>query len=256
MKPHNVKASKHRGAWGLGLGAWGLGVVASVRRWHTVLASSPKTQVTSLDTFRRLDVCLRRGFNLVEMLIALAITAALLSAVMVALRASFVAYQTTTEVASTHTISRLIMSRMLTMIRTGREFGPYPLDPLQNLITSDFIQFTTPDGQVITLEWKEQPDEVNGFPVGEALYVTVEDGVNPPATNLLLEGVKAQYDNSSPPERIKPFTLFYEKGRVLYRATIDLTVVPDDNMSVELDGENTEVLRLVASAMPRMETRE
>jgi len=61
----------------------------------------------------------RRGFNLIEMLIALAITAALLSATMVALDASFMAYQTTTEVASTHTISRLVMLRLMTLIRTG-----------------------------------------------------------------------------------------------------------------------------------------
>ena len=46
----------------------------------------------------------------------------------------------------------------------------------------------------------------------------------------------------------------YEKGRHLYRATIDLMVVPDDNMSVMLDGNNTETIRLVASAMPRLET--
>jgi prepilin-type N-terminal cleavage/methylation domain-containing protein len=198
----------------------------------------------------------RRGFNLVELLIALAITAALMAAVMVALRASFMAYQATTEVASTHTISRLIMSRMLTMIRTGSEFGPYPVNPLDTLITSDEMQFKMPEGEIVTLTWREDPDGVNGFPVGEALYVTVDDGVNPPATNLLLEGVKAQYDSSDPPERIKPFTLFYEKGKILYRATIDLAVVPDDNMSVELDGQNTEVIRLVASAMPRMETRQ
>ena len=198
----------------------------------------------------------RRGFNLVELLIALAITAALLAAVMVALRASFVAYQTTTEVASTHTISRLIMSRMLTMIRTGSEFGPFPVDPLETLITSDEMQFMMPEGEIVTLTWRETADEANGFPEGEALYVTIDDGVNTPSTNLLLEGVKPQYDTSSPPERIKPFTLYYEKGRTLYRATIDLAIVPDDNMSVELDGQNVEVIRLVASAMPRMETRE
>ena len=47
----------------------------------------------------------RRGFNLLEMLIALALTAALMAATMVALDASFMAYQTTTELASTHTAS-------------------------------------------------------------------------------------------------------------------------------------------------------
>jgi hypothetical protein len=80
------------------------------------------------------------------------------------------------------------------------------------------------------------------------------DGGGTTTTNLLLEGVKAQYiPNTNPPERIPPFTLQYEKGRTLYRATIDLTVVPDDNMSVQLDGSNMDVIRLVASAMPRLE---
>ena len=42
---------------------------------------------------------------------------ALLVSVMMALHASFMAYQSTTEVASTHTIARLVMHRMLTLIR-------------------------------------------------------------------------------------------------------------------------------------------
>ena len=78
--------------------------------------------------------------------------------------------------------------------------------------------------------------------------------MNPPAPYLLLEGVRAQYDYATPPNRIKPFTMQYEKGRILYRATIDLAIVPDDNMDVQLDGANQQVIRLVASAMPRMET--
>lgn len=197
----------------------------------------------------------RRAFNLVELLIALAITAALLSAVMVALHTTVLAYQTTTEEASTQTISRLIMNRMLTMIRTGREFGPYPNNPLESIVTSDFIQFRTLDDRVITLEWKEEPDPVNGFPRGEALYVTVDNGTTQ-ATNVLLEGVKPQFvqAGNEPPERVRPFRLQFEKGRKLHRATIDLAVVPDDNMSVQLDGDNTGVIRLVASAMPRIET--
>ena len=34
---------------------------------------------------------------------------------------------------------------------------------------------------------------------------------------------------------------------------MDITIVPDDNMSVELDGDNQQQIRLVASAMPRIE---
>ena len=178
----------------------------------------------------------RRAFNLVELLIALAITAALLGAVMVALDACFTAYQTTTEVASTHTISRLAMNRMLTLIRTGSEFGPFPLDPLDTVVESNEIDFLTPDGDVMTLEWDE--DE-------EALFIVLG-----PDRFLLLEGVIAQFDETSG-DQIMPFTLEFERGRILHRATIDLSVVPDDNMDVTMDGVNTEVIRLVASAMPR-----
>ena len=186
----------------------------------------------------------RRGFNLVEMLIALAITAALLTATMVALDASFMAYQATTEEASTHTISRLIMNRMLTLIRTGQEFGPFPVNPQDSLVQDDFIQFLTPNGEVLELRWVE---------LEEALYVIRDPGGIDEEWHLLLEGVVRQDDPNNPGDYIRPFTLEYKLGRRLYRATIDLTVVPDDNMSVTLDGDNQRVIRLVASAMPRTE---
>ncbi len=180
------------------------------------------------------------------MLIALAITAALLTATMVALDASFMAYQTTTEVASTHTIGRLALHRMLALIRTGSEFAPVPGDPHDTVLTSTFIDFRLPgdDGDVISIEWNEDD---------EALYVV--DGGSGGTPYLLLEGVIAQFDPNTG-EQVMPFTLEYEKGFQLYRATIDLLIVPDDNMSVELDGENTQEIHLVASAMPRMSAYE
>ena len=183
---------------------------------------------------------MRRAFNLVEMLIALAISAALLTATMVALDASFMSYQSTTEVASTHTISRLVMHRMLTLIRNGDEFGPVPVVPTTTIVESDFIEFMTPDGDVLALEWVEDD---------EALYAIIDPGGAGEEQHLLLEGVVAQYDSDG--ELISPFTLEYELGRKLGRATIDLSIVPDDNMSMQLDGDNTQAIRLVATAMPR-----
>ncbi|MHC5028758.1 MAG: prepilin-type N-terminal cleavage/methylation domain-containing protein [Planctomycetota bacterium] len=191
----------------------------------------------------------RRGFNLVEMLLALAISAALLTATMVALRASFNAYQRTTEMASTHTISRLAMHRMLTLIRTGQEFGPFPLDPLETVVESDEIQFMTGSGAVMRLVW-------NGpGPLGDAalednsLYVDFDGQMH-----LLLGGVIAQYDpvgSSDEADRIPPFTLEYESGRLLYRATINLMIEPDDNLSTDIDQSGMQQIHLVASAMPR-----
>ena len=195
----------------------------------------------------------RGGFNLIEMLIAMAITSALLSATMVALDASFMAYQTTTEVASTHTISRLAMLRMMTLIRTGQEFGPFPINPQDSIVESTEIEFLTPTGQLVRIEWFETPDADHA--VGNALYVAVGNLVGNVVVwedpQLLLEGVIPAFDEFN--LQIAPFTLEYEFGRKLYRATVDITIVPDDNMSVELDGNNQQEIRLVASAMPRIE---
>lgn len=184
----------------------------------------------------RLAASRRRAFNFVEMLIALSISAMLLTATLVALDASFRAYQQTTEVASTHTIGRLAMHRMLTLVRTGTEFGPFPLNPRDSIVQSDFIEFLTPQGEVMVIEWDED---------AEALYIEF-DG----SRHLLLEGVVPQYDGDG--DNVPPFTLEFVKGRVLYRATIDLTIRPDDNQDVEIEGDNAnEFIRLVASAMPR-----
>ncbi len=186
----------------------------------------------------------RRGFNLIEMLIALTITATLLAAVMVALHASFMAYQSTTEIASTHTIGRLVMHRMLTLIRTGQEFGPFPINPQDSIVASNEIEFLTPDSDLIRLEWFETADATHLIP--NALYAVINNG----EPNVLLEGVIPQVDAGGFP--VLPFTLEYEFGRKLHRATIDIIIVPDDNMSVTMDGDNQQQLRLVASAMPRI----
>lgn len=189
----------------------------------------------------------RRAFSFVEMLIALSITAVLLTATLVALDASFKAYQRTTEEAATHTIARLAMHRMMTLIRTGVEFGPYPLSPLDNLVTSDYMEFRTANGQVMVLEY---------IVADETLEMAIVD----PNTGMettrqtLLAGVVAQTDPVTG-DRVKPFALEYEKGKKLYRATIDLMIRPDASQHVEIEGDNSDqMIRLVASAMPRMVT--
>jgi len=190
-------------------------------------------------TQRRRRGIVRRGFNLVELTIALAITAALLTATMVALDASYKAYQRTTEEASTHTISRLAIHRMQALIRTGTEFGPFPLNPNDSIVMSDYIDFVTPEGDLMTIGWDSSAEE---------LYITTnESGTE--ATYTLLGGVIGRDDADGDP--ISPFILEYERGRELHRVTIDLTITPDDNMDVQLDGDYAPEIRLVASAQPR-----
>lgn len=193
----------------------------------------PVRRVRGIGARRRI----RRGFNLAELLISLAISSALLTAVMAALDASFMAYQSTTEQASTNTIGRLTMARVLSLVRSGEEFGPFPANPLETVIESDLLEIRMPDSDdVITIEWRS--DE-------EALYYIVGE-----AENLLLEGVIEQIDPETG-DPVPPFTLEFDRGRTLERVTIDLAVEPDDNMSVELDGDYSRILRLVASAQPR-----
>ena len=182
----------------------------------------------------------RRGFNLVELLIALSISATLLTATMVALDASFKAYQQTTETASTHTIARIAVDRIAAMIRTSTDFGPPPASLTDRIVATDHILFERPGGDIWMVEWDADD---------EALYLVLGTDPDVDPRYLILEGVVEQTDDDG--DQVMPFTLEYEKGTTLYRATIDLMVVPDDNMSVEMEGNSADAIRLVTSAMPR-----
>jgi hypothetical protein len=176
---------------------------------------------------------------MVELLIALSISASLLTATMVALRASYMAYQRTTEEASTHVIARLVMNRVLTLLRTGQDFGPFPVDPKVKLISSDEIEFRDPNGAELTVQYADDP----------------QDG---PVLNLIVDGTSHRLLNGIVPEyvgavRVKPFQLEWELGRRLNRATIDIAVMPDDNASVDIEGANANAIRIVGTAMPRLE---
>jgi len=180
----------------------------------------------------------RRGFNLIEVLIALAITATLLTATLAALDASFRAYQATTEEVSTQSIGRIVMHRMLTLIRTGTDFGPFPEDPRVTTIQSDFIQFRTQNEEVVTISWDRNRKQLLYELEGQA---AVE----------LLDGVVGTTDAQGVLQ--SPFTLSYENGRQLYRATIDLTVEPNEVIQLDIEGDRARTIRLVGSAMPRIE---
>ena len=191
----------------------------------------------------------RRAFSMVELLIALTISAMLLTACMVALDASFKAYETTTDSASTHVVSRMVMYRALAMIRGGQEFGPYPVGIIRpTRIDSNYVEFVsfqddaTGQRQVTRLEREADPaagagmfkltfkrwDYVNGTQVNQVEY--------PILRNLLAAN----------------FELLYDRGARLVQATIDMTVRPDDDQATKIEAElETPVLRLIASTSPR-----
>lgn len=192
----------------------------------------------------------RRGFSLVEMLVALAISAVLLTAALAALDASFRSYKVTTDSASTHVVSRIVMHRVMTMIRTGQDFAPFPadvLDPLQNPIVSNFIEFISVDDpandirQVTRLQAVDDPEVNDGSLI---LQLTLETEVNGEITieqRPLLRGL-----------RDATFTLEYAIGPRLSRATVDLTIMPNDGGAARLALDmDAPTIRLVASASPR-----
>ena len=190
----------------------------------------------------------RRAFSLVEMLIALAISAALLVATLFALQTSFFAYQVTADQASTHAVGRLVVHRMMAMTRAGQDFRPLPDDVRERYVASDYVEFYHPDtGQLVTITWDRNS--------GQLLYA-IDGGFN----TVLLEGVIARTDESG--AVVQPFLLEWEPGRRAYRVTIDLMIIPDDSISTSADRyvdedpgnsnqTSTRPIRLVASAMPR-----
>lgn len=192
-----------------------------------------------------------RGFSLIEMMVALGISAALLTASLAALDTSFKSYQQTSETASTHVVTRIVTHRVLTMIRTGREFAPYPLDVLdqsQNPMFTNSIEFvsdqdTATNYRQITRIFAElDPDATDG---SQRLMLTLDeftDGVlTASQTRPLLRGVLDA-----------TFTLEYDIGPQLTRATMDITVEASDLGGASLNANwDTPTLRLVASASPR-----
>ena len=105
-------------------------------------------------------------------------------------------------------------------------------------IRSDFIQFQTQEGEVVQITWDR---------VQRRLLYEVDGQAPVP----LLDGVVGTTDGSG--VAIEPFTLEYKQGRKLYRATIDLTIEPDDLVQLDLEGDGGSQIRLVGSAMPRIE---
>lgn len=212
----------------------------------------------------------RRAFSLIEMLIALAISAMVLVASLAALDATFKSYQATSEQASTHIVARMTMHRVMTMIRTGTQFAPYPADVLDNtqnpLVDQDAIEFvswTDPDTGDFAITRLERRDAAP-YTVGETTYElrgpfvlwveihTFEGGVEDVEEQPLLDGI----ENVS-------FTLEYDVGPRLRRATMDLSVRTNSDVTYDVEGNDATVettinlleeappVRMVASVSPR-----
>jgi len=179
----------------------------------------------------------RRGFSLIEMLVALAICSALLTATLVSLYASFRAYQSTTEQASTHVIGRVVMHRVMALVRNGVGFGPLPEDPRETSIATDEMTFLDDQEREITLRLDR---------VHKVLLMQVDGSQE----QVLLDGVSGPLDTDG--TELGAFQLEYENGYKLIKASFDLTVAADDTVQdLKIEGNDIVPIRLVGSTAPR-----
>lgn len=191
----------------------------------------------------------RRGFSMVELLIALAITSTLLTATMAALDASFKGYKATSEGASTHVVSRIVMQRLTSMIRTGDSFGPYPVNPiLTPNIESTWIEFvsfrdpSTDEERITRLERRDGDAENGPYELWYVVTTYIDGAYESEIEAPLLTGLNEVR-----------FDLEYDVGPRLRRATIDLVIQPNDLQDAGMAGKiDTPTIRLVASAAPRL----
>lgn len=186
----------------------------------------------------------RRGLSLVEMLAALAISAMLLTATMVALDASFMAYADAAEQASTQSATRMISHRLVTLLRTSTAHGPLEADagaspPVTisgNTVTSSYVELIDQNDNIIRVEYRvdEQQLWLSTTPAGGG--ATTEHPLIGGVTRCVFTSLRRIND---------------EGLLVLERATMDLTVEPDDDATLALERGHKTPVRVVASTMPR-----
>lgn len=186
----------------------------------------------------------RRAFSIVEMLVALMISATLLTAMMVALDFMFKRYTLISDSASTHVVARTVMHRVLSMIRTGTSFDPAPegekvFDDSINPFDSTRVQFLTEDSATrtvrVTIETRpssisdtsgERVEMRGPFVLWMSTATTTPSGTTV-QERPLLDGVLRQ----------NWINLFFDVGNRIRRATIDLEIAPAGNVVAELEGE-------------------
>lgn len=184
----------------------------------------------------------RAGFSIMELLVALTISSTLLAATLVALDAMFKRYTVISDAASTHVIARVTMHRILTMIRTGTEFGPFPndvLDAAQNPATYDRIQFVSLDDtatgtrEITTIERRASGTWTNNgvkvehrgpFTLWHVTSRSVGGGTPTVTERPLLDGILDAR-----------FILEYDVGPRLKHATVDITIQPQGNTYSKYD---------------------
>jgi hypothetical protein len=197
----------------------------------------------------------RAGLSIVELLLALVISAVLLVAIAAALNTTFHAYATAAESASTQSSARLVMQRLMTMIRSGVLHDAYDpddesvtlADPTQPAVRSVGIEMFDLEGQLVRVWWAANAS-YGDADVGDLRYA-LGSGVPGP----LLERVRVLRTDDGEPYIFTLASRSSSTGLLLLRATVDLSVEPGADATLALESVRgaSGVVRLVGSTMPR-----
>jgi type II secretory pathway pseudopilin PulG len=182
-----------------------------------------------------------RGIGLIELLVALSISAALLTATAVAIDASFKAYAINQEVSDLTQRSRLAIYRMTTMLRQTKLHAPHTASLSAQFaggatVTDTGIDMFDLNGQAITYTYDAANKQLLAI-VGGTSHVMC-DGV---------EGFTIRMEPMRSTDSIKTGGAW----DLMKRASIVLTVKTNSNTSVEGEGIGKQSVTLSASVMPR-----
>ena len=190
---------------------------------------------------RRATATRRRGMGMIELLIAMSISASLLTAVAVAVDASFRGYRTNQEQAILMQRSRVSLNFLCTSIRTTKLHAPLSSTPRLMFeggatVTDTGIEMFDLNNNLVKFEW-DVPSK--------RLLVTV-DG----RTHVLAQGVE-NFSVRMEPMRSAVSVRTGGDYDLLRRATITLTVRTTAESSESMETSGTQTLTLSGSVMPR-----
>ena len=186
----------------------------------------------------------RRGVTILELLIALSISAMLLVATAVAVDACFRAYKNNQEESSLMQRARIVIDRITTVIRTTKAHQPDTPSAAANFLSGVTVTDSGIDlfdvNNVETIFRYDPPTQRILAIVGGKTYV-------------LASGVTA-FSIKMEPMRSAESIRTGGGWDLLQRATISMTVRTTGNTATATETTNTQAVTLSASVMPRQNT--
>lgn len=191
---------------------------------------------------------LRRGLGMVELLVALAISAALLTAVAVATHASFQSHAINMETSDVMQRARVALHRMLTDIRNSEA---HAVDPDPNSADNARLKKGENVEHVSSIALYDVDKTLYWYrKAGDQVLVDVEPAGGPRLTHVLLRGVEA-FDVTLEPLKSADARRFNTDHDQLKRATILLTVKSFGQMNEAGDNGASATVTFSSSVVPR-----